>query len=195
MIATPADPTPPFLPLRSPPPSLEAGRRPTRILVLDEDDATHSAVEMSVGDLAPIIHATNPVDAFRLVQEADVGIIVSARRLGSMDLTHLLCLVKRQHPEIISIVVGEAETSKLLGRLIAEEQIFQFVAKPLKAGSLRPCIKAALDQRATLLAHPAAPQDLAASPAAAADAGTPPASLGRSLAGRLKSLLRRLLWQ
>jgi hypothetical protein len=196
MIAPPTDPTARLARPAAAAPGRLAGnaRQPTTILVLDEDDATHSAVEISAGDLAPIIHATNPVDAFRLLDDEAIGVIVSARRLGSMDLTHLLCLVKRQHPEIVSIVVGEAEPGKLLGRLIADEQIFQFVTKPLKAGSLRPGIKAALDRRAALPARPAMPSPATAVPAAAAapqrPRSAPTAGFGRTLASRL----RRLLW-
>ncbi|PKO90353.1 MAG: hypothetical protein CVU18_00895 [Betaproteobacteria bacterium HGW-Betaproteobacteria-12] len=183
------------LPAAARPPREDDPARPqAKILVLDEDEATHSAVEMSAGDLAQIIHLSSPVDAFRLLQEAAIGVVVCARKLGTMDLTHLLCLLKRQHPNIVSIVVGEAEAGKLLGRMIEQQQIFQLVTKPLKAASLRLSLKAALGQRATLLAGtPPLPAAEAARRLAPPDSAARPLQLGQTLAGKLESLLRRLL--
>lgn len=134
-------------------PELASSRQPG-ILVLDEDEATHSSVEMSVGDLARIIHVTSPVDAFKMLEDEDIGVIISERRLGSMDLTHLLCLLKRKHPQIVSIIVTESEDSNLICRLIDEEQIYRFIPKPIKAGTLRLTLKSALNKRSELLGNP-----------------------------------------
>lgn len=125
-----------------------------KLLVLDEDDATHSAVEMSAGDLAQIIHVTSPVDAFKMLEDEEIGIILSERKLGSMDLTHLLCLLKRKHPQIISIIVTESEDSNLICRMINQGQIYRFMPKPLKAGKLRLMLKDALAKRQELLETP-----------------------------------------
>lgn len=125
-----------------------------KILVLDEDEATHSAIELSVGDLAEIVHVTSPVDAFKMLEDEEIGIIVSERKLGTMDLTHLLCLLKRKHPQIVSVVVTETEDSNLICRMINQGQIFRFMTKPLKAGSLRLTLKSAITKRQELLSSP-----------------------------------------
>lgn len=125
-----------------------------KILVLDEDEATHSSIELSVGDLAEIVHVTSPVDAFKMLEDEEIGIIVSERKLGTMDLTHLLCLLKRKHPQIVSIVVTETEDSNLICRMINQGQIFRFMTKPLKAGSLRLTLKSAITRRQELLSTP-----------------------------------------
>ena len=131
-----------------------AGARLPKMLVLDEDETTHSTVEMSVGDLAQIIHVTSPVDAFKMLEDEDIGIILSERRLGTMDLTHLLCLLKRKHPQIVSIIVTESEDSNLICRLINQGQIYRFIPKPIKAGTLRLTLKSALNKRSELLGNP-----------------------------------------
>ncbi len=143
----------------TPPPGIVAhpevaGERLPKILVLDEDEATHSAVELSVGDLAEIVHVTSPVDAFRLLEDEEIGIILSERKLGTMDLTHLLCLLKRKHPQIVSIVVTESDDSNLICRMINQGQIYRFITKPLKAGSLRLALKSAIAKRSELLENP-----------------------------------------
>lgn len=142
-----------FSPGATPHPEV-AGTRLPKILVLDEDEATHSVVEMSTGDLAQILHVTSPVDAFKMLEEEEVGIILSERSLGTMDLTHLLCLLKRKHPQIVSIVVTESEDSNLICRMINQGQIHRFIPKPLKAGNLRLAIKSAIAKRTELLNTP-----------------------------------------
>lgn len=187
------------------------GLRLPKILVLDEDEATHSVVEMSAGDLAQIVHVTSPVDAFKMLEDEEIGIIVSERTLGTMDLTHLLCLLKRKHPQIVSLVITDADDSNLICRMINQGQIHRFIPKPLKAGNLRLALKSAIARRAELLENPllverhqvsglpgeacTAPQASlsvpATSPCAApdhADNTTSPAALGM-----LGKLFRRLL--
>lgn len=131
-----------------------AGTRLPKMLVLDEDEATHSAVEMSAGDLAQIVHVTNPVDALKLLDSDDIGVILSERKLGTMDLTHLLCLLKRKHPQIVSVVITDSEDSSLICRMINQGQIYRFITKPIKAGNLRLTLKSALGKRSELLGDP-----------------------------------------
>lgn len=181
-----------------------AAAAPIKLLVLDDDEATHAAVEMSAGDLAEIIHATSPVDALQILEREDIGVILAERMLGGMDLTHLLCLLKRQHPQIVSLVLTETMDSHLIARLINQGQIHRFIPKPAKAGCLRQALKSALERRAELLADPqlgeryqpeaTAPAD---EPSVPADAVPPlpgtgePHDPGRF--GRFGGLVRRLL--
>jgi len=155
------------------------------VLVLDEDEQTHSAVEMSAGDLARVIHASSPVDAFRVLREESVAIVVSGSKLGNMDLTHLLCLLKRQHPTLLSIVVS-AQSSPALDRLIEQGQIFRHAAKPLKAGLLRASIKAAIEQHES---RPACPLPLPP----VTDGSSRKGAARQTLTGKLQALLHRLL--
>lgn len=131
-------------PRTAPPEHQVHGTELPKILVLDEDETTHSAVEISAGDLAQIIHVTSPVDAFKMLEDEEIGIILSERKLGSMDLTHLLCLIKRKHPQIISMIATESEDSNLICQMINRGQIYRFIPKPLKAGKLRLTLKSAI---------------------------------------------------
>lgn len=184
-------------------------RQTTKLLVLDDDEATHSAVEMSAGDLAQVIHATSPVDALRMLEKEEIGVILAEHSLGTMDLTHLLCLLKRQHPQLVSIVLTERMDSDLIAKLINQGQIYRFLPKPVKAGHLRQTLKSAIAKRQELLDNPglagrhqvetgpSAPD----APTAAAALGMPPlpgqlalagAPLPAPLFGRLGHLVRRV---
>jgi len=113
------------------------------LLVLDDDEQTHSTVEMSSGDFARILHAADPLEAFRWLREETIDVVVSSSTIGHMDLTHLLCLAKRRHPGMASIVIGSGG-SPLLSRLTRQGDISCYLARPLKVGALRASIKAAL---------------------------------------------------
>lgn len=130
-------------------PSLRA-----KILVLDDDEMMHSAVEMSAGDLSEIVHATNPVDAFHALENENIGVILSERKLGTMDMTHLLCVLKRRHPAIVSVVLTDDNDSHLIANLINRGQIYRFIQKPVKAGFLRLTLKSALAKNSELLNNP-----------------------------------------
>lgn len=139
----------------APAPQVEAQvEKRSKLLVLDDDESVHATVEMSAGDLAEIIHATNPVDAFRILETEDIGVILAERTLGTMDLTHLLCLLKRQHPQIVSIVLTDTMDSNLISRMINQGQIYRFIPKPVKAGFLRLTLKSALTRRRELISNP-----------------------------------------
>ena len=186
---------------------------PTKLLVLDDDDAIHSEIEMSAGDLAQVVHATNPIDAFRILNNENIGIILTERALGGMDLTHLLCLIKRQQPTIVSIVLSDVLDSSLVTKMINQGQIFRFLPKPVKAGYLRLTVKAALTRHAELLEDPllseryqgealseedlAAAQRLTESEAAStAEAPTPNAAVDQpptGIFGKLGKLARNLI--
>jgi serine/threonine-protein kinase len=101
-----------------------------------------------------VIHVTSPVDAFKALKDEDIGVILAERKLGSMDLTHLLCLLKRQHPQIVSVVLTDTADTDLVCRLINQGQIFRLIPKPAKAGDLRIALKAALGRRKELLERP-----------------------------------------
>jgi serine/threonine-protein kinase len=199
--------------LANPPPIIDAqAHRPTKLLVLDDDESIHSTVEMSVGDLAEVIHVTSPVDALSILAKEDIGVIIAERTLGTMDLTHLLCLLKRQHPQIVSIVLTESMDSSLITKLINQGQIYRFIPKPVKAGFLRLTLKSALVRHKELLDNPALSeryqgatgspgdilnfQTLAAAGAPSAEdptmAGARSAIPNRSLFGQLGGLLRRV---
>ncbi|RIX49684.1 MAG: response regulator [Rhodocyclales bacterium GT-UBC] len=135
-------------------PSPNAISQPTRLLVLDDDEATHSAVEMSAGDLGEVIHVTNPAEAFGILEKEEIGVILAERNLGTTDLTHLLCLLKRQHPQIVSIVLTSTMDSNLITRMINQGQIYRFIPKPVKAGYLRLTLKSAIARHNELRENP-----------------------------------------
>lgn len=118
--------------------------RPGKLLVLDEDESIHAMVEMSVGDLVEVIHATSPQHAWHLLEKEEIGVILAERRLGNMDITRLLGLFKRQQPRLACIVLGRSGAADPLDRMPAPGQIYHYLEKPVAPGLLRLTLKSAL---------------------------------------------------
>jgi serine/threonine-protein kinase len=114
------------------------------ILVIDDDPQMHAAVEMNSGDLAKVVHVTNVVDAVHALQNQAVGVIVSETKLGSVDLTRLICLMKQRHPQIVTVVLAEETGTDLVSKLINQGQIYRFIPKPIKSGYMRMILRSAL---------------------------------------------------
>ncbi|MBI2307361.1 MAG: response regulator [Rhodocyclales bacterium] len=125
-------------------------REDAKILVIDDDPQMHAAVEMNAGDLATVVHVTNVVDAVHALQNQPVGVIVSETRLGSVDLTRLICLMKQRHPQIVTVVLAEETGTDLVSKLINQGQIYRFVPKPVKSGYMRMILRSALAKSAQL---------------------------------------------
>ena len=67
----------------------------------------------------------------------------------SHNLVSLFKLLKKQRPEILSILVTHEPDSELVIDLINSAQIFRFVTKPVNARELRTHVASALRRYAT----------------------------------------------
>jgi len=129
-------------------------REQAKILVIDDDPQMHAAVEMSGGDIAEVVHVTNVVDAVHALQHQTVSVIVSETRIGSVDLTRLICLMKQRNPQIVTVVLAEESGTDLVSALINRGQIYRFVPKPIKPGYLRMILRSALAKSHQLTCSP-----------------------------------------
>lgn len=126
-----------------------------KILVLDQNPQIHAMVELSIGDLAPVIHAHSIGDAVHALKGGNIGAIVAEARTGSVDLTHLLCLMKQRHPEVAGVVLAEEAGLDQVADLINRGQIFRFVPMPIKAAQLRDILYSALRRNHAIKERPA----------------------------------------
>ena len=126
----------------------------TVVLVIDDDPKIHAAVELSAGDLAKVIHVTSVVEAVHALQENPVGVIVSETRMGSMDLTRLICMMKQRDPQVVTVVLAEESSTDQVAKLINKGQIYRFVPKPVKSGFMRLTLRSALAKNHQLLEIP-----------------------------------------
>ncbi len=137
------------------------------ILVLDDSPEVHEAVTQIVGNTVQVQHAYNIADAVRMLNEKPVGVIVSEVRVGNIDATRLVRLMKARHPETVSVVFSDQRDAQLVMTLINQGQVYRFIPKPFKTGFIRLVLDAALKRHRLLMDSPAMRKRFAVEAAAA----------------------------
>jgi DNA-binding NtrC family response regulator len=81
---------------------------------------------------------------------------VSETRVGRVDTTPLLKMLKQHHPDIVSVVLTMETDVEAVVKLINQGQVYRFIPKPLKAGFLKLLIHSALQKHRELKQSPGA---------------------------------------
>lgn len=175
------------------------------ILLIDDDAATHRLVAGVVGKTARLMHASNLADAIDLLDREPPAVILSEIRVGGVDITRLIRLMKQRHPSVVSVMLSGDGDADTVGTLINQGQIYRFVTKPVRAGYLELILQSALARHRELATSPAlvartqveAPADGRFAENLVADAeqsalATANAPGGTSLLARVRAGFRRL---
>ena len=124
------------------------------ILVVDDDLGTIDLITETIGHGAQVIHAGNVADAVAAFDTHEVGIVISNMRVGNVDATRMLKLLKQQHPAVVAVVyTGATDAVDVIG-LINQAQIFRFLPKPVKPTMLKIALAAAAQKRKLLKSDP-----------------------------------------
>ncbi len=129
-------------------------RRP-HVLLVDSDPAACDIVRMAVGDSAELSCARNVHEAVSILDRDSVAVLVTETGLDDIDASRLINLLKRERPELVTVVMTDARDAALVIRLINHGQIYRFIPKPARAGLLRITIEAALAKHRQIEAQPA----------------------------------------
>ena len=125
------------------------------ILVIDDNPEMGKAVSEIVGSSARVRYAPNLAEAVSVLNSEPVSVIVSETRVGSVDATRLVRLMKSRHPEIVSVMLTAESDADTVTTLINEGQIFRFVPKPIRTGYLKLVLNSALVKHKALAGEPA----------------------------------------
>ena len=124
------------------------------ILVMDDDPVVHKAIDEVFGNSDRVLHAYSLADAIRYLNESSIGVIVSDFKVGKMDATRLIRMMKGEHPEIISVVFSAVQDAEYVVKLINEGQVYRFIPKPFKPSFIKLIIGSALKRHMQLLQNP-----------------------------------------
>lgn len=152
------------------------------ILIVDADQQLYRAARELLGTGGPIHHARTLDDAFAVLNEREIALIIADIDGGGDEIIPTFKILKQEHPEILTIVVTRVSDSELVIELINQAQVFRFLTKPVNLGLLKQHSQAAL---ARYQAFKQAPQLTRAHRVAAKVADS---SLASRLLGRVKSL-------
>jgi len=124
------------------------------ILVLDEDPQLAGFVKQSIASQARITHATSMAEAVAVLGSESVAVIVSDTRVGRMDTTPLLKVLKQRHPAIVAVVLTADSDVDAVIKLINQGQVYRFVPKPVKPAFLKIMLASAVHKHRELRSTP-----------------------------------------
>ncbi len=130
-----------------PPP--ESPRSAGSVLVIDPQQGLARGLQRLLAGKATVRLAASALEAVKLLDKEEIACIVADMDAGREHLVSLFKLLKKQRPEILSILVTDEPDSELVIDLINTAQIFRFVTKPLNARELRTHVGSALRRYAT----------------------------------------------
>jgi serine/threonine-protein kinase len=130
-----------------PPP--ESPRTAGSVLVIDPNQGLARGLQRLLAGRATVRLAGSALEAVKLLDKEEIAAIVADLDAGRDHLVSLFKLLKKQRPEILSILVTDEPDSELVIDLINTAQIFRFVSKPVNARELRTHVASALRRYAT----------------------------------------------
>jgi serine/threonine-protein kinase len=131
------------------PARMEAG-----VLVVAKNDEIFRVTRELVGELCPVVHATDIDSALNVMENQEIAVLVSDFEAGDEQLGAMLRLLKQENPQILTILVTATSDSELVIELINEVQLFRFINKPVNVGLLKRYVHAALQRYLTFKQAP-----------------------------------------
>lgn len=119
------------------------------VLVIDPQQGLARGLQRLLAGRATVRLASSAVEAVKLLDKEEVAAIVADLDAGRDHLVSLFKVLRKQRPEILSILVTGAPDSELAIELVNNAQIFRFLPKPVNARELRNHVASALRRYAT----------------------------------------------
>ncbi len=111
--------------------------RPTLLLVDDEPNITGAIRRTLRRDGYRLIVANSPAEAFDLLAENDIHVIVSDQRMPEMSGTEFLSRVKEIYPNTVRIILSGYTELQVVTEAVNRGAIYKFLTKPWDDEELR----------------------------------------------------------
>lgn len=129
-----------------------------KVLVLDGDSAVRARIQNILQGEAEVIAVGSVTDAIAQLESGDISVLVADTRLNGVNVTHMLGLLKKQRPELTSVIMTERADAHTAIDLINAGQIYRMIGKPINESQCRIAIRSALRQHHRLNEAPALQQ-------------------------------------
>ena len=158
------------------------------VLIIDDDPAAQSSIKSLVENMFPVYCCANMEGAVDILEQQEIGVIISETRIGGGDLTGLITFLKQTHPHIVTIVASQHSDAGIAIRLINQGQIYRFLPKPLTAGLLTPSASSAMKRYMSFKQNPEITQRYKVEATAPAETE---AALPSGFLARIKAMKKR----
>ena len=122
----------------------------TLLLLDDELNILKALARTLRGEGYRILRTTSVTEAFKLLAENDVQVIISDQRMPEMSGTDFLSKVKAIHPNTVRIVLSGYTDLKSVTEAINEGAIYKFLTKPWDDAHIRKHVQQAFRYHAAM---------------------------------------------
>jgi len=103
------------------------------VLFVDDDETVLKSIERCLTDKSyDKYYANSGEDALEVLQREEVHVIVVDIVMPGMDGLELLKIVKKEYPNIVSMVISGYAQSADVMMVLQQEGVYRFIAKPWK---------------------------------------------------------------
>ena len=95
-----------------------------------------------------VLTASSGVDALRMMAEAPIDVLVSDENMPGMNGSELLRRVRRDHPEVIRILLSGGAAPSTAGRRARSADLYRILVKPVTPDELARTLRQALATKA-----------------------------------------------
>lgn len=113
-------------------------------LVLDKDEATYHVVRDILHGRHDVLWRQDRQGALQVLTQQDVAVLVTELSLGDEDLSALIKTLKRERPEMLTIILTCFKDTSRLVELINQAQVFRYLPKPVRRGMLSRSMESTL---------------------------------------------------
>jgi len=117
------------------------------VLFVDDDETVLKSIEKCLTDESyDKYYAKSGEDALEILQREEVHVIVVDMVMPGMDGLELLKIVKKEYPNIVSMVISGYAQSADVMMVLSDLGVYRFIPKPLTFDDdLRRVIRQAID--------------------------------------------------
>jgi len=165
----------------------DEARRRVGILVIEDDPVTQKRLREILSPHYQVRFAATTERALQVLEQHETGVVISETESQHGDLTEMIKALKQFHPHIATVVITDRANAQLAIDLINEGQVYRMLLKPVRLGSCRLSVEAAVGRYWQLKQNPKASRRFLVAPRVA------PSWLNASFLERIRLLPSRLL--
>lgn len=124
------------------------------VIVINGDAAMYGLVS-GVLPMCKVYPARNHELALEIMAKHEIAIVVSSMDGDHSKDTEFFSLLKREHPQITSIIIAPSGDAAALVSLINHARVFRYMFKPMKTGLLHTYLHSALKEYSRFKKSPA----------------------------------------
>lgn len=124
---------------------LELGEKP-RVLYLDDDEANLASFKANFREQFEMFTTTNPVDAYNMIAEQNIAIVITDHNMPSMSGVEFLESISSDYPNVQRILLTGFTDLVPVMEAVNKGKVFRIISKPFNMKEIAKMVAEAWDQ-------------------------------------------------